>query len=128
MSFFLLDIVILMTMKKPAKRSPIALAILTMLYEAPMHPYRMQQLIKDTARMSFTHTIGMRWILPGVKPTGRHVEVPLVAIVGFRDDKLAHENIYWDQASVLKQIGLLPDVPLSAYGSETARKVLDLQV
>jgi carboxymethylenebutenolidase len=81
----------------------------------------------DEMVISFTHTIEMPWILPGVAPTGRYVEVPLVAIVGFRDDKLAHENIYWDQASVLKQIGLLPDAGLPAHGSETARKVLDLQ-
>jgi len=81
----------------------------------------------DEMIISFTHTIEMPWILPGVAPTGRHVEVPLVAIVGFRDGKLAHENIYWDQASVLKQIGLLTDTRLPARGAETARKVLDMQ-
>jgi carboxymethylenebutenolidase len=66
-------------------------------------------------------------LFPNVAPTGRCVEVPLVAIVGFRDGKLAHENIYWDQASVLKQIGLLTDPALPVYGAETDRKVLDLQ-
>jgi carboxymethylenebutenolidase len=81
----------------------------------------------DEMVISFTHTIEMPWILPEVAPTGRHVEVPLVAIVGFRDGKLAHENIYWDQASVLKQIGLLEGDDLPAHGAETARKVLDLQ-
>jgi carboxymethylenebutenolidase len=59
--------------------------------------------------ISFTHTVEMPWILPGVAPTGRHVEVPMVAIMRFRDGKLAHEHIYWDQASVFKQIGLLTD-------------------
>ena len=73
--------------------------------------------------ISFTHTIEMPWLLPGVGPTGRYVEVPLVAIVSFRDGKLAHENIYWDQASVLKQIGLLDGEELPAYGAETARKL-----
>ena len=63
-------------------------------------------------------------MLPGVAPTGRRVEVPLVAIVRFRDGKLAHEHIYWDQASVLKQIGLLTDESLPVFGAETARKVL----
>ena len=81
----------------------------------------------DEMVISFTHTIEMPWILPGVAPTGWHVEVPLVAIVGFRDGKLAHENIYWDQASVLKQIGLLSGDGLPVHGAETARKVLDLQ-
>ncbi len=81
----------------------------------------------DEMVISFTHTIEMPWMLPGVAPTGRYVEVPLVAIVGFRDGKLAHENIYWDQASVLKQIGLLSGDGLPAHGAETARKILDLQ-
>ncbi len=81
----------------------------------------------DEMVISFTHTIEMPWLLPNVKPTNRYVEVPLVAIVGFRDGKLAHENIYWDQASVLKQIGLLKDATLPAHGAETAQKVLNLQ-
>jgi len=78
----------------------------------------------DEMVISFTHTVEMPWMLPGVAPTGRSVEVPLVAIVGFRDGKLAHEHIYWDQASVLQQIGLLTDPALPVRGAETARKVL----
>ena len=66
-------------------------------------------------------------MLPGIAPTGRHVEVPLVAIVRFREGKLAHEHIYWDQASVLKQLGLLTDPRLPVFGAETARKVVDPQ-
>src|ERR1700758_767935 len=78
----------------------------------------------DEMIFSFTHTIEMPWMLPGVAPTNRRVDVPLVAIVHFRDGKLAHEHIYWDQASVLKQIGLLNDPKLPVCGVETARKVL----
>jgi len=81
----------------------------------------------DEMIFSFTHTLEMPWMLPGVAPTNRRVEVPLVAIVRFRDGKLAHEHIYWDQASVLKQIGLLTDDSLPVRGVETARKVLDPQ-
>jgi carboxymethylenebutenolidase len=81
----------------------------------------------DEMIFSFTHTREMPWMLPGVAPTNRRVEVPLVAIVRFRDGKLAHEHIYWDQASVLKQIGLLTDDSLPVRGAETARKVLDPQ-
>jgi carboxymethylenebutenolidase len=73
----------------------------------------------------FTHTISMDWMLPGIAPTGKRVEVPLVAIVRFRDGKLAHEHIYWDQASVLVQIGLLNPAKLPVTGIESARKVLD---
>lgn len=64
-------------------------------------------------------------MLPGVPPTNRRVEIPLVAIVRFRDGKLAHEHIYWDQASVLKQIGLISDAKLPVFGVETAQKVIE---
>lgn len=64
-------------------------------------------------------------MLPGIPPTNRHVEVPLVAIVHFRNGKLAHEHIYWDQASVLKQIGLLTNEMLPVFGAETARKLAE---
>jgi len=79
--------------------------------------------IVDEMIFSFTHTQEMPWMLPGIVPTNRRVEVPLVAIVHFRDDKLAHEHIYWDQASVLKQIGLLEDSKLPVFGAETAHKI-----
>jgi carboxymethylenebutenolidase len=79
----------------------------------------------DEMIFSFTHTQEIPWMLPGVRPTNRRVEVPLVVIVHFRDGKLSHEHIYWDQASVLKQIGLLTDESLPVVGADTARKVLD---
>ena len=79
----------------------------------------------DEMVFKFTHTIAMDWMLPGIPPTGKRVEVPLVAIVRFRDGKLAHEHIYWDQASVLVQIGLLDPSKLPVAGIESATKVLD---
>src|SRR5213083_3243333 len=79
----------------------------------------------DEMVFKFTHTIRMDWMLPGVAPTGKRVEVPLVAIVRFREGKLAHEHIYWDQASVLVQIGLIDAATLPVAGVESARKVLD---
>ncbi len=79
----------------------------------------------DEMVFKFTHSIRIDWMLPGVAPTGKCVEVPLVAIVRFRDGKLAHEHIYWDQASVLVQIGLLDASKLPVAGVESARKVLD---
>ncbi len=81
--------------------------------------------IVDEMVFKFTHTIPMDWILPGISPTGKRVEIPLVAIVRVRDGKLAHEHIYWDQASVLVQIGLLDPAKLPVVGIESARKVLD---
>ena len=79
----------------------------------------------DEMIFKFTHTIRMDWMLPGLAPTGKRVEVPLVAIVRFRNGKLAHEHIYWDQASVLVQLGLLDAGKLPITGVESARKALD---
>ncbi|MEH2078500.1 MAG: nuclear transport factor 2 family protein [Nostoc sp.] len=79
----------------------------------------------DEMMVKFTHTIRMDWMLPGIAPTGKRVEVAVVAIVQFRDDKLAHEHIYWDQASVLVQLGLLDPSKLPVVGVESARKALD---
>src|SRR6058998_2653449 len=79
----------------------------------------------DEMVFKFTHSIRMDWMLPGIAPTGKRVEVPLVAIVRFREGKLAHEHIYWDQASVLVQIGLIDAAKLPVVGVESARKVLD---
>ena len=84
-----------------------------------------QDQLVDEMIFSFTHSIEMPWMLPGIAPTNKPVRVPLVAIVHFRDGKLAHEHIYWDQASVLKQIGLLTDPALPVRGAETADKVLE---
>ena len=79
----------------------------------------------DEMLFCFTHNIEIDWMLPGVAPTGKYVEVPLVAIVCFRGDKLYNEHIYWDQASVLVQIGLLDASLYPVAGVETARKLVD---
>jgi len=79
----------------------------------------------DEMIFRFTHTIEMDWMLPGIAPTGRRVECPLVVIVHFRDGKLSNEHIYWDQASVLVQLGLLDAANLPVAGLESARKLAD---
>lgn len=75
--------------------------------------------------ISFTHTTPIDWMLPGVAPTGKKVEIALVVIVGFKDGKVSHEHIYWDQASLLVQIGLLDPTGLPVCGAEAARKIAD---
>jgi carboxymethylenebutenolidase len=70
--------------------------------------------------MSFTHETEMPWILPGIEPTGRRVEVPHVVIVGVEDGKVDSEHIFWDQGSVLAQVGLIASDDLPVYGRETA--------
>jgi carboxymethylenebutenolidase len=79
----------------------------------------------DEMIVRFTHTIEMDWMLPGIAPTGKRVECATVAIVQFRDGKLFNEHIYWDQASVLVQLGLLNPTELPVAGVETARKLAD---
>jgi carboxymethylenebutenolidase len=81
--------------------------------------------VVDELIARFTHTTHIDWMLPGIEPTGCSVEIPLVAIVQFDGDKLVHEHIYWDQASVLVQLGLLDSKALPVAGAETAHKVLD---
>ncbi len=81
--------------------------------------------VVDEMLFCFTHDMEIDWMLPGIPPTGRYVEIPLVAIVNFRGPKLYHEHIYWDQASVLVQIGKLDAAGLPVAGVETAQKLLD---
>ncbi len=85
--------------------------------------------VVDEMIMSFTHDIPMPTFLPGVPPTGRTVMLPVVVVMGFEADsetpKVAYERIYWDQASLLVQVGLLNNTLLPVTGVDQARKVLD---
>ncbi len=85
--------------------------------------------IVDEMIISFTHTIVIDWMLPNVEPTNKYCEVAFVVIVGFnKDNKITHEHIYWDQATVLVQLGLLDPAlvkGLPVTGAEQAKKVLD---
>lgn len=78
--------------------------------------------------ITFTHTTVIDWLLPEVAPTGKKVEVAVVVIAGIQDGKITHEHIYWDQASVLVQVGLLDPKNLPVCGSEGARRLLDPSV
>jgi carboxymethylenebutenolidase len=81
--------------------------------------------IVDELVVSFTHTTPIDWMLPGVAPTGKPVEMAVAVVVGFKDGKISHEHIFWDQASVLVQIGLIDPKGLPVVGAESARKLLD---
>jgi carboxymethylenebutenolidase len=84
-----------------------------------------QDRLIDELVVSFTHDVEMPALLPGVEPTGRKVELPHVVVVGFSGGKVAFERIYWDQASLMVQIGLLDPAHLPVTGVEQARRVLD---
>ena len=81
--------------------------------------------VVDELVLEFTHDIEMPQLLPGIAPTGRHVQLAFCVVVGFRDGKVAHEHIYWDQASLLAQVGLLDASELPVTGAEQAGNVLD---
>ena len=80
--------------------------------------------IVDETILKFTHTIRMDWILPSIEPTGKKVEVSVIAIVGFREGKISHEHIYWDQATVLAQVGLIDASKLPVFGEQGTKAVL----
>jgi carboxymethylenebutenolidase len=80
----------------------------------------------DEFVLEFTHDCEMPFMLPGVAPTGRRVRIPTVVVMGFEGGKVAYEHIYWDQASVLVQIGLLDRAQLPIAGSEQADRLLEL--
>ena len=82
----------------------------------------------DEMVIRFTHDIAMDWMLPGIPPTGKRVECATVAVITFRDGKLFNEHIYWDQASVLVQLGFLDPATLPVLGFETARSLTDRDV
>jgi carboxymethylenebutenolidase len=82
--------------------------------------------IVDELVISFTHTTVIDWMLPGITPTGKPVEVAFAVVVGVdEDNKITHEHIYWDQACVLVQIGLLDPSGLPVVDADSARRVLD---
>jgi carboxymethylenebutenolidase len=84
--------------------------------------------VVDELVMRFTHTRVMPFWLPGIAPTGRSVELPVVVVMGFEGDRVASEHIYWDQASLLAQLGLLDATQLPVTGSVQARALQDQSV
>lgn len=76
----------------------------------------------------FTHDVRMDWMVPGVPPTGKRVEIPLLIVIQFDGDKMAHEHLYWDQASVLVQLGVLSPARLPVVGAESARSIIDRSI
>jgi carboxymethylenebutenolidase len=84
--------------------------------------------VVDEMVFRFTHTMPMDWMLPGIAPTGKRVEIALLVVVQFEGNKLAHEHVYWDQASVLVQLGLLQPGNLPVVGAAGARSILDRSI
>ena len=81
--------------------------------------------VVDELVMTFTHDRVLDIMLPGIAPTGRRITVPVVVVVGFEDGKVHHEHIYWDQATVLAQAGLLDSSELPVTGAEQSEALLD---
>ncbi|HXW84602.1 MAG TPA: dienelactone hydrolase family protein [Candidatus Binataceae bacterium] len=79
----------------------------------------------DEFVLCFTHDREVDFMAPGIPATGRYVEVPHVAVVEFRGDKIAHEHIHWDHASLLRQLGVLDSTRLPIAGIQGAKKLVD---
>ena len=84
--------------------------------------------VVDELIVSFTHDIEIPAMLPGISPTGKYVELPHVVIMKFKGNKIAHEHIYWDQASLLAQIGLLDEKKLPIVGIKQSQKLQELSL
>jgi len=82
--------------------------------------------VVDELILSFTHDIEIKSMVPGIEPTGRYVELPHVVVMKFRGNKIVHEHIYWDQASLLTQIGVLNPIGLPITGVEQSQKLKEL--
>lgn len=78
--------------------------------------------VVDELIMYFTHDCPIDYMLPGIPPTGRKVALPQMK---FKGDKVAHEHIYWDQACVLAQIGLLDPSKLPVTGAPQAEALVE---
>ena len=87
-----------------------------------------QDRIVEESVFRFTHSLVRDWLRPGVPPTGKRIEVAAVGIIQFREGKIAHEHLYWDQASVLVQLDLVDEHTLPVAGVESARRLLDPSV
>lgn len=82
--------------------------------------------VVDELIISFTHDTEIGYLLPGVAPTGKYVEIPHVAVLKFKNNKISYVHIYWDQASVLVQIGLLKPENIPITGIEQTKKSVEL--
>lgn len=80
--------------------------------------------VVDEIIVSFTHKKQWDYLLPGIPPTGKHVDLPHVVVMKFENGKIAHEHVWWDQASLLVQVGLLDPSHLPVAGAEQARELL----
>jgi carboxymethylenebutenolidase len=79
------------------------------LVQTPLNRVIGQDQVVDEIRLEFTHERPMDWLLPGVPATGKKIDVTMVVVVQFRQGKIACERIYWDHATVLRQVGLLKE-------------------
>jgi carboxymethylenebutenolidase len=82
--------------------------------------------VVDELILSFTHDMEIKSMIPGIQPTGKYVELPHVVVMKFKGNKIVHEHIYWDQASLLTQIGVLNPMELPITGVEQSQKLKEL--
>lgn len=79
----------------------------------------------DELVLRFTHSLQMDWVLPGVAATGKRIEFAMCVVVHIENGKIATENLYWDNATILRQAGMLDEPSLPVVGAESARQMID---
>jgi len=84
-----------------------------------------EDVLVEEAVYQFTHDQVMDWMIPGVAPTGKRIEVGVVGIIKFENGKIASEHLYWDHASVLAQLGVIDPARVPVKGLESARTLLE---
>ncbi|WP_299494771.1 hypothetical protein [uncultured Shewanella sp.] len=76
--------------------------------------------------MSLTHDREIPWLLPNISPSYKKISFFTIVIVNFKDEKVDSERIYWDQGSVLAQVGLIDEKKLPVNGQACVHKLLEL--
>ena len=56
--------------------------------------------------VSFTHDRELPWLLPGIAPTGRSVDVLAVSVVVVRRSAVEKHRTLWDMTTLLAQLGV----------------------
>jgi carboxymethylenebutenolidase len=84
-----------------------------------------EDILAEEVVYQFTHDRIMDWMIPGLPPTGKRVEVGVVGIIKFENGKIASEHLYWDHASVLAQLGVIDRAKGLVRGVESPRTLLE---
>jgi carboxymethylenebutenolidase len=64
--------------------------------------------VVDEELVAFTHDRELPWLVPGLAPTGRRVEVLAISVVTVRRQRIVQHRTLWDHHGLLVQLGAAP--------------------